>query len=76
MRALTNYEATDARMLSFSAGEVSTAPSSHSSYVSPCILHGFARTQQLCALRVLHSQMMVKEREEAGWYYGSNSRGE
>jgi len=41
MRALTNYEATDARMLSFSAGE-----------------------------------MMVKEREEAGWYYGSNSRGD
>jgi hypothetical protein len=41
MRAITAYAATDARMLSFAAGE-----------------------------------MMVKEKEEGGWFYGKNARGD
>ena len=41
MRALGDYTASDARMISFSAGEV-----------------------------------MIKEKEEGGWFYGSNSRGQ
>ena len=41
MRALTDYAASDPRMISFSTGEV-----------------------------------MVKEKEEGGWFFGSNSRGE
>ena len=41
MRALTDYAASDPRMISFSAGE-----------------------------------LMVKEKEEAGWFFGSNSQGQ
>ena len=41
MRALTDYTASDPRMLSFHAGEV-----------------------------------MTKEKEESGWFFGANSRGE
>ena len=41
MRALGDYTASDARMISFSAGEV-----------------------------------MIKEKEEGGWFFGSNSRGQ
>ena len=41
MRALTDYAASDPRMISFSAGE-----------------------------------LMVKEKEEAGWFFGTNSQGQ
>jgi len=41
MGAVGDYAATDARMISFSAGE-----------------------------------LMIKEKEEGGWFFGSNSRGD